>query len=220
MPPADATTILFDMDGVLVDSRAPIARCMAHALRAHGLTPPPDAFLHALIGPPLATAFATILAHLGADAALAPTLIASYRERYQATSVAETPACPGVHALLDALAPGRRLGVVTTKPRAFAAPILAARGLDRHMVIIEGTSLDPAPEAKTVTLGRALAALAPVDKPRTVMVGDRSHDVVAGRAHGLGTVGVLWGIGDREELGEADHLAATPEELAAYFTRR
>jgi hypothetical protein len=42
---------------------------------------------------------------------------------------------------------------------------------------------------KTETLGRALARL-----DIGVMIGDRHHDIDAGRAHGLTTVGVLWGI--------------------------
>jgi phosphoglycolate phosphatase len=46
-------------------------------------------------------------------------------------------------------------------------------------------------------------------------VGDRHHDVRAGRALGLATVGVLWGIGGEAELREAGalHLVETPGQL-------
>jgi phosphoglycolate phosphatase len=32
------------------------------------------------------------------------------------------------------------------------------------------------------------------------MIGDRKHDVIAAAAHGIPTVGVLWGFGGRREL--------------------
>ncbi len=217
------------MDGVLVDSRVPIARSMVHALTRLELTPPPDHELHTYIGPPLHDAFAALVARLGADAALVPALVDVYRERYQRLSVAETEAMPGVAELLDRLAarPGLTLGVVTSKPLAYARPILAARGLDRHMRVIEGPSLEARGEAKTVTLGRALAALAAAGAPpagaaptTVAMIGDRWHDVAAGRAHGVVTIGVLWGIGSEQELREAgaDAIVATPEDLEAYLT--
>jgi phosphoglycolate phosphatase len=50
------------------------------------------------------------------------------------------------------------------------------------------------------------------------MVGDRHHDVDAGRAHRLTTIGVLWGMGDRDELSQADHVVSTPEELVELLT--
>jgi phosphoglycolate phosphatase len=51
------------------------------------------------------------------------------------------------------------------------------------------------------------------------MVGDRHFDVMAGRALGLATVGVSWGIGNLSELRQAgaDHIVNSPEELASLF---
>jgi phosphoglycolate phosphatase len=90
-----------------------------------------------------------------------------------------------------------------------ATPILEHLGLLDAFAFVEGPSFDVAGhETKSVTLGRALERLA-VD----VMVGDRHHDIDAGRTHGLRTVGVLWGIGDADELSGADVLVATPDEL-------
>jgi phosphoglycolate phosphatase len=50
-----------------------------------------------------------------------------------------------------------------------------------------------------------------------VMVGDRAQDIVAARAHGLHSIGVLWGYGSREELvaAGAAALCARPGELPA-----
>ena len=50
----------------------------------------------------------------------------------------------------------------------------------------------------------------------TVMVGDRSHDMIGAHANGLRAFGVLWGYGSRAELDAAgaDALLTAPEELA------
>jgi phosphoglycolate phosphatase len=48
------------------------------------------------------------------------------------------------------------------------------------------------------------------------MIGDREHDVLAGRACGTASIGVLWGAGDRSELeaAGADRIVAEVPELA------
>jgi phosphoglycolate phosphatase len=49
------------------------------------------------------------------------------------------------------------------------------------------------------------------------MVGDRSFDMLAARAHGLRPVGVVWGIGTEEELraAGAEVIATAPDQLLA-----
>ena len=49
----------------------------------------------------------------------------------------------------------------------------------------------------------------------TVMVGDRSHDMIGAHANGLRAVGVLWGYGSRSELeaAGADALVNTAGDL-------
>ena len=49
------------------------------------------------------------------------------------------------------------------------------------------------------------------------MVGDRMHDIVGARKNGVGSIGVLWGYGDKAELSEAgaDQLVSKPADLAA-----
>lgn len=217
---ARTDAVVFDLDGVLVDSRRPIAVCLNAALRDHGLPPEPEAALHRLIGPPLHDAFLGLLGARGADPALVDACIARYRHHYRAASLAETSVFPGVPELLDALG-ARRLAVATSKPEAFARPILECLGLAGRFEAIVGPPLERTHEEdKTGTLGRALAALAggPGGAPReAAMVGDRHVDVAAGRHYGLLTVGAVWGIGGEAELraAGADLLAATPAGLAA-----
>jgi phosphoglycolate phosphatase len=64
-------------------------------------------------------------------------------------------------------------------------------------------------------VARALAALGLGPGADAVLVGDRRHDVEGAHANGIRCVGVLWGIGDREELeaAGADVIAPTLSEL-------
>ena len=214
MPPAADAVVLFDLDGVLADSRAAITGCLNDALAAHGLPRRDPADLYRHIGPPLPLAFAEIV---GAppDSDLVAACIASYRERYAVASLTDTEVTPGIAGALAGLADaGRRLGVATSKPKPFAEPLLDALGLRRFFAVVTGPELDVPAESKTATVGNALRALG---ASGGTMVGDRSFDMIAARAHGLRAVGVGWGIGGRDELtaAGADVIVATPAELPA-----
>jgi phosphoglycolate phosphatase len=208
--------VLFDLDGVLVDSRAAITGCINHALAANGLPERDPADLYRYIGPPLLAAFAELVGEPDTSSAVVGC-VASYRERYAEASLTETAVTPGIDDALAALAgDGRRLGVATSKPRPFAEPLLEALGLRRHFDAVAGPALDTPPEDKKTTVGAALRALG---ASSGAMVGDRSFDMVAARAHGLRPIGVAWGIGSREELvaAGAERIVATQAELPAAF---
>jgi phosphoglycolate phosphatase len=204
--------VLFDLDGVLLDSRTAIVRCLEHALRAHDVPVPPRVQLEGYIGPPLIDAFAQIA---GADRAHA--LMATYRERYATTFLDETTAVPGAREALAAVAAAVPVALATTKPHAFARPLCERLGLAPHLRAIAGPELDAPDEVKAVTIVRALDALGLAPGADVPMVGDRRHDVEAAHANGLSCVGVLWGIGDEAELAAAgaDPIVRAPAELPA-----
>jgi phosphoglycolate phosphatase len=213
---ADATivtaprAVLFDLDGVLLDSRTAIVRCIEHGLREQGVAVPPAAELERFIGPPLVDAFAEL-----AGPELAAACLVSYRERYVHSSLEETTVVPGAREALAEVAARVPVAVATTKPRAFAEPLCERLGLAEHLRAIAGPELDAPEEVKTVTVRRALTALGLSPGAPAPLVGDRSHDAEAARANGIPCVGVLWGIGDEAELvaAGADPIVASPGEL-------
>jgi phosphoglycolate phosphatase len=217
------SVVFLDLDGCLVDSTAPITGSLQQALRELGLAFPPRAALVRFIGPPLVESVRTLLAEAGevpTDARV-EEVIACYRARYAEVAPTETTVVPGIPAALSRLAERTRLVVVTSKPGRFAAPIVAQLGLDRWLEGVVAPAVDRGAEPKAVTLARALATRAPdVDPTTTVMVGDRSHDVLAGQACGTRTVGVTWGAGSRAELEEAgaERIVDAPDDLVAALT--
>jgi phosphoglycolate phosphatase len=208
---ADHDAVLFDLDGVLVDSRVPFARSVNSALTSHGLTPRPEHELHQYLGPPLHRTFRALVG----EESLVQPCVDSYRARYSEMAASETIVFPGMREILDGLVNQLPLLVATSKPRALAEPLLDALQLRGFFAAVIGPELDSENEQKAVTVARAIRKLSPEARP--VMVGDRKHDIAAAHEHDIHAIGVLWGIGSEVELrtAGADAIARTPAELKA-----
>jgi len=206
--------VLFDLDGVLVDSRVPFARAVNTALASQGLSPRPEHELHQYLGPPLHPTFQALV---GKESLVQPCVDA-YRVRYRELAASQTTVFPGIRELLDELSDDLPLIIATSKPHALAEPLLDALNLRRFFAAVVGPELDSENEQKTVTIGRAVREFTPESHP--VMVGDRKHDIEAAHEHDIPAFGVLWGIGSEDELrtAGADALVHTPAELTTLLT--
>lgn len=193
--------ILFDLDGVLIDSVASIGASMNHALVALGRAPRAPEELRRFVGPQLEESAAHLLdTH---DAALIARWVAAYRAHYDVHCVAQTRPADGLAEVVGSLAARVPLAVATSKPEIYAGRLLEAFGVRSAFRVLCGRSLALDREGKARIIERALAALALDGGPDVVMVGDREHDVKGAHAHGLPTLGVLHGAGDRHELERA-----------------
>lgn len=214
------SAILFDLDGVLVDSRVAISACIGYALDVQGLPRPRRESLERFIGPQLTLAFAELTGHQE-DSPLVLACLASYRARYREASLHETSVFPGVPMALGVLAEEHRLAVATSKPSAFAEPLLSALALRESFEHVAAPDLDAHRETKEDTIRGALSVLS---ASRAVMVGDRSFDIAGAHACGIPAVGVSWGVGSTEELRDAgaeviiDQPHELPDVIAGLFS--
>lgn len=202
--------VFLDLDGCLVDSTLAITNTFDHALASAGIAPRPPAVTRSFIGPPLRTTFERIVREEGLDPAFATVLVARYRERYRAMAAAETTLIEGIVEELVVLRRIAPLAIVTSKYGPVAERVVDEIGLRSHLPVVHAPQDEQTVEPKEVTLRRALAA-AGARPEASVMIGDREHDVLAGRACGTATVGVLWGAGDRPELEAAGAHAIVAE---------
>jgi len=211
--------VLFDLDGTLTDSRAGITASIRHAMACMGTDCPGDEALAAYIGPPLRGTFATLLGTT--DPAVIEAAIRHYRARYDAVGLFENAVYDGVPQMLEATArlADTRL-VVTAKTRLAATRIVTHFGLARHFHGIYGAEPGGRFDHKAELLAHLLET-GVVRADRAVMVGDRSLDISAAKAHGIRAIGALWGFGDARELTEAgaDLLCESPHALAGCLVR-
>lgn len=208
--------ILLDLDGTLVDSSAGFIASMHYALAGTTLDVPSDAVLRGFIGPPLMTTFRDGF-DLAPEAAAAA--VVRYREHYQSVGLFECALYPGIVDLLDELDRDSVLAIATSKPTPSAQRVLDHVGLARRFAFVGGADFGDRRPDKAAVIAHTLDELGrlgvTVTPDRVVMVGDREHDVIGARAHGIGTVGVLWGYGSADELRAAGaaRLARTPADV-------
>ncbi len=190
--------LLFDLDGVLIDSLPSIAACMNHALQALGRPQLALEDIRPLVGPPLEDSASVLLGTT--EPAEVEAFAALYRERYAATCVQETRPAAGLHAVLATLAARWPLAVATNKPEVFARQLLVGLGVAEYFERggIHGRSFTLDHGGKAQVIARALVVLG--SPAGLVMIGDREHDVHGAATHGIPTIGVLHGMGSRAEL--------------------
>jgi phosphoglycolate phosphatase len=208
-----ALNILLDLDGTLTDPFPGISRCIIHALEKQGIAAPDREILRSWIGPTLLRSFSELFEQQGqGDAEQA---LSDYRERFGTEGLFENTVYEGVTGLLAALSEqGHRMFLATAKPVVYARRIVDHFGLNRYLSHTYGSELDGTRTDK-VDLLQYIVDQEDLDPGECAMVGDRKHDMIGARYHGMKAIGVLWGYGSREELLEAgaEHLAESPGEL-------
>ncbi len=208
-------TVLFDLDGTLIDSVRLILDSYHHTLAAHGLPPRADEDWLPGVGTPLTAQ----LAEWGHDPVTLHAMIATYREYNLAHHDRMVTVYPGVAAAVEAIrAAGLRTGLVTSKNRQGAVRGLTLVKLERMMDVLvcadEVTNPKPHPEP----VEKAMALLG-ADPRTTVYVGDSIHDMVSGRAAGVRTAAALWGPFGRSHLEGAtpDYWLEAPADMVSLF---
>ena len=205
-------TVLFDLDGTVVDSGAIILASMRHATReVLGRDYSDEELMQAVGGPGLEAQMQ----------ALAPEHVERLVDVYRAHNIPlhdELEACLGMEDVLVRLREdGRRLGVVTAKRRDTAQLAFDRVGLGHFFETVVGGDETERhkPDPEPLLLGAERLGADPVT---TAYVGDSPFDVRAAKAAGMFAVAVTWGrIHERERLEaeEPDAIVETAEELLA-----
>lgn len=191
--------IVFDLDGTLIDSRGDIVAAVNHALVKSGREALPAATIARFIGDGarvLLAKSARIDASGGAAAERSlDALVADYTEYYSAHPLDFTRWIDGAFEALEAIRARGDLktALCTNKPRAITTAVLAALdaagSFDASYAGGDGPERKPSPEPL-----RRIAESLSVPTAELVMVGDGPQDILAGRAAGCRTVGLLSGF--------------------------
>lgn len=205
--------MLLDLDGTLVDSQPGIIASCSAALRALGHDPGKALGVKLVIGPPLEDLLQVLLQTYGDDRI--DEAVAAYRQHYGESGIFGSEPYPGIGvALQEMRRAGLRIYLATSKREVFARRILAnlklASCFDGIYGSMPGGKLDHKPELLAHILSEESICAS-----RSLMVGDRRHDIVGAHAVKMRGLGVLWGYGSREELeaAGADQLVERSADL-------
>jgi phosphoglycolate phosphatase len=207
--------LLFDLDGTLTDPRQGILACIRHALSQLDVVIPVDIRLEPFIGPPLRDTFKTLLGMERGDTRTIEAAVGLYRERFTTTGLYENQVYDGIPQCLAALRDQvESIHVATSKPRIYAERIVEHFALQQYFETVYGSELDGRLGDKTELIGHLLEQER-LDAANTVMIGDRSFDVIGASNNGVGIVGVSWGYGSEAELEQAgaDRICHHPDAL-------
>lgn len=199
--------LLFDMDGMLVDTREGILKCAAHALSAFGIEVEDLSSLTKFVGPPLSYSFTEFYGLSPEDAKKA---VAIYRERYSAKGQYECYVFDGVPEMLQALlAKGYRLCIATSKLESYAKSMLDRLCIGCYFEQVIGATPDEAISTKDEVIEASLVRMGITDRQKALMIGDRKHDVLGAKKCGLDSFGVYMGCAE-----ESEHEAAGATYIA------
>lgn len=205
--------ILFDLDGTLTDPGIGITNSVAYALNKYHISVEDRTQLYRFIGPPLVESFMTFYGFTH-EQALAG--VGYYREYYRAQGIYENRVYDGIEELLKSLKQaGKTILMATSKPEEFAVQILKHFHLDPYFDYMAGAAMDETRTSKADVIAYALNMANITDKSRCIMVGDRKHDILGAKVHGMDSMGVLFGYGDLPELTEAgaDYIAKDVKDI-------
>ena len=218
-------TIVFDLDGTLIETAPDLAGALTTLLVEEGLTPPPYEKLRTLIGRGgrwMTQQALELAGHLPTTTEL-DRLFERMLVLYLARIADESRPFPGAVEAMDALtARGAILAVCTNKRTSLSVPLFDALGLTSRFAAIIGADLAPAPKPDPRHLLLAIEE-AGGDPARSILVGDTESDTLAARAAGIPCIVTDFGysqvpaadLGGHAVISHFDDLAAHVTDLAA-----
>jgi phosphoglycolate phosphatase len=188
-------TILFDLDGTLIDSTEAILLSFADSFKHFGDEVPSDKEITALIGHPLDFMFE----HLGVRKERVGEYVDVYKQHYRIRSKPMTKLLPNAALAIEEAAKFARLGIVTTKTALYSQELLKHMGVMKYFEILIGREdvVHPKPHPEPIIKAmKKMDAIA----DRTWMIGDTCLDIVSANDAGVKSVALLSGYGSEKEL--------------------
>ena len=214
-------TVIFDLDGTLVDTSPDLTAALNAVLVAAGRRPLPEEEVRPLVGRGAQALIERGMEATGepVDQTRIPKLLQDFVDHYGANIAAGSRPFPGAEkAIRRLIAANHPLGICTNKPEALSFKLMDALNLRRFFPVILGADSQPYRKPDPRHLLDAIAKLGG-DAKNAVMIGDSETDVKTARAARVPVVLVSFGYTEipvQELGGDAviDHFDALDAALS------
>jgi phosphoglycolate phosphatase len=216
-------TIVFDLDGTLVDTAPDLTNALNHVLTRWGYTPVAPETTRATVGRGARVMIEQALRMAGLQDNVDP-MLEEFLEHYEANIAAESRPFPGAVAALERLSSsGATLAVCTNKREHLSRMLLEALGLHKYFATLAGRDTlgvsKPDPGHLTGVITRAGG-----DTSHALMIGDSAVDILAAQGASVPCVLVSFGYAPPPAEGPhanavIDHFNELEESARALLSR-
>ncbi|EDN5857635.1 HAD family hydrolase [Campylobacter jejuni] len=208
-------TILFDLDGTLIDSTDAILNSFQGAFKALGLTSKNNEEIKNLIGYPLEQMFRMLYPD---KVNLSKEFVLTYREIYTQIYLEQTTLLPKAKEALELGSEIADLGIVTTKGGKFTPILLDYLGVKKFfktLITFEDVT-NPKPSSEPIIL-----ALKRLNKTQenAYMIGDTILDIQAAISANITPLALTCGYGNENELKSRSMVFLNAYEAVNYIAR-
>lgn len=188
-------TILFDLDGTLIDSTEAILESFHNSYRYYNQPCPDDEAIKALIGYPLDVMYR----ELGVEEEKVWDYVQTYKEYYGEIAKLKTVMLPRAVEAIELASKHFQLGIVTTKTGLYSQELLEYFNLMHHFEVLIGREhvQNPKPHAEPIL--KAMEILT-CKADECWMIGDTRLDLGSAKNAGVQSIGVLSGYDNQEQL--------------------
>ena len=211
------SSIIFDLDGTLLDTLQDIAESVNSVLTLSGFPPHPCERYKVFIGNGL---YNLILRSVpaGTPESIIQKCCDTFEEIYSKNW--KNNCCPykGINTMLaDLSGQGIKLAVLSNKPHAFTC-LFVDQFFPKNIFEIVFGQRDDVKKKPDPAGALAIAEFLQTQPENILFVGDSDVDIQTGRNAGMGTAGVSWGYRDVDELAanNAEIIVNSPLEIVEY----
>ena len=207
--------LIFDLDGTLVNTLEDIAASVNYTLGRLGRQPLSLDTVRQYVGDGIE---ALMMRSLGGQTERLSDAVTIYKEHHRQNLVVRSSLYPFVQETLEHFK-AIPMAVISNKTMEFVSPLLDRLGINGYFRMIIGADfglpLKPAPDS----VQRLMAEFG-VPREQTLIVGDGTTDVRAGRAAGVITCSVTYGFRSESELRQAgpEYVIQELADLKKLFT--
>jgi phosphoglycolate phosphatase len=211
------SSLIFDLDGTLIDSAPTILDCFKRVLKGANLKPriPID---NSLIGPPLRQTLMNLTGLPAGDTL--EKLAINFQSIYDTEGYKSSRIYPGVEDILSKCNSLEiPMAIATNKRRTPTLKILEHLGWGRYFQIVETLDTPSPSHADKAALIAYLLNELGADAKASLYVGDKWEDGEAAAANGMSFAAVDWGYGkwDRSLMKPEWRLITSPYEFMTEF---